>query len=73
MDRLPAGTRIRIKGKYGTIISSEIVPAIPCGKIAVHTVLLTAKAVRTYGYHFKMIAINEKPKKVNYTAIETID
>jgi len=69
-DILPDGTEVSIRGKYGKIISHEVVDAEPCGKIVVHTAILTHKRIPTSGYQTEMVLMEKAIKwSGSYSAI----
>jgi hypothetical protein len=39
---LPIGTEVTVGNKIGTVVRAEMVPAIPCGTVARHTIHFTA-------------------------------
>ena len=45
-EQLADGTKVRVGTKIGTVVSSEIVDAIPRGKIVVHTIKFTHRIIR---------------------------
>ena len=63
-------TPIVVGNKHGHTVTCDYVQAQPCGMIAVHTVHMTHKVKRDYGRAWHLEPIEEKPIKVNYTAIQ---
>jgi hypothetical protein len=70
LDVLAKDTPVRIGNRRGKVVSCEIVPACPCGMIAVHTVELTERWKVTYSKFGRWEPL-AKPSiwKGNYTAV----
>lgn len=73
LDILGNGTPIVIGNRRGVVTGCEVLPAHPCGMIAVHTVELRETRRRTCGQSYKWEPL-EKPLKWrgNYTALNVI-
>lgn len=71
MECLPAGAKVKVQNRVGTVTKSELVRAHPCGQVAQHTIKLTHKLVRNIGFTSKLVLL-DKPKTVqpNYSFIE---
>lgn len=69
-DILPDGTPVQVHGKRGVVVKCDIVRAVPCGFISVHTINFTQQLVGGSNWH-KWKPINQT-KQVNYSFIETL-
>lgn len=59
LDVLSKGTAVSVGSKRGVVIGCEVVPAHPCGMIAVHTIHLKEKRKNLYGNVFKYVSCDE--------------
>lgn len=67
-ELLEVGTEVRLGNKFGKVVESKYVQAVPCGVVALHKLHLTSKRVRVCGNTYKMVAINETISP-NYSVI----
>ena len=79
LDALPVGCLVSVNGKIGRVVKSEIVDAVPCGKVALNTIVFTHKMIKSRGINgalvvkMELLAKPSKPIGVNYASIHTID
>lgn len=75
---LEAGTKVRVDGKYGVVVSSKMSPAYPDGMIAVNTIKFTHKydtkrSVSTGKLSTILVPLKkEVTHGVNYSFIEVL-
>lgn len=71
-EMLAIGTPVKVGNRFGTVVKAEVVQAVPCGTIVVHTIHFTHKVVRGAGRIAKKVELHqEKTETVNYSFIDT--
>lgn len=71
-ELLKIGTEVQVKGLRGKVVAAEIVPAHPCGTVALHTIEYNEKQAATrIGVAEKCWLKMKKPiiRKANYSFI----
>lgn len=53
-DLLDVGTKVRVGNLLGEVIKAEMLQAVPCGEIAVHTIKYTHRRKRMFGATFRV-------------------
>ena len=76
MDMLADGTQVRVGVKVGVVVKCDIVPAHPCGMIAVHTIKVThiakSKRLRSGRSIMELIPLAKSYRaSFNYSSITT--
>ncbi len=69
-ELLPVGTRVKVGLKVGIVIASNMVQAVPCGLVCLHTIRFThiLRRLRPSGYALDLHP--GKTQTVNYSCIE---
>jgi hypothetical protein len=68
-DLLPVGTPVMVRNLRGKVTKAEMLPAIPCGFVAVHTVKLEEKLATFGAGRSRWEAIKPKEQTCNYSFI----
>lgn len=69
---LDNGTQVKVGSLLGTVIKHEVVPAVPCGMITVHTIKFTHRCKFNAGRMTTIALAKPKTDSVNYSFIEVL-
>ena len=71
-EQLFAGCNVRVGNLLGEVHSVDLLPAVPCGIVAVHTIKFTHRRCRNFGQTFSVVEIKPKTERVNYSFIHVL-
>lgn len=57
---LLVGTKVCVGNKVGTVLKAEMVPAHPCGQVALHTIRFTHKRIKLWASNFKEVPMKKE-------------